>query len=71
MARREKPSGKAMKFFGGGLELTISPELIEEVMREWEAEHPGLWARDMPPTEFSRRCIAKMVATARYDGRMH
>jgi hypothetical protein len=45
-----------------GLQLQIGPDMIEQVMKEWEAEKHG---REMTPAEFSERMTAKMFDTAK------
>lgn len=47
------------------IELQLGPAMIEEVMREWEREHPGRDASEMTSKEFADRMMAKMFATAR------
>lgn len=49
-----------------GVEISISPEMIEQVFLEWEAEHPGRRANmDMGEDEFANRMMAKIRASAR------
>lgn len=48
-----------------GVAIIISPEMIEEVLSEWEAEHPGKNAREMSEDEFADRMMAKITASAR------
>jgi hypothetical protein len=51
---------------GHTVELSISPEMIERVLAEWEAENPGRDAtRDMGEDEFARRVMAEVRAGAR------
>ena len=49
-----------------GVEISMSPEMIEEVFAEWEAEHPGRRAHfDMGADEFANRMMVKIRASAR------
>lgn len=49
-----------------GVEISITPEMIERVFREWEAEHPGKHGHlDMGADEFARRMMLKIRDTAR------
>jgi hypothetical protein len=55
---------KEIKFIMGDRELTVSPELIERVYRDWMAHHPGCTPRDMTSEEFSQRMMKVMLANA-------
>jgi len=46
-------------------ELQIGPDMIEQAMREFEAENPGRKAEEMTATEFADRMMRKITATAR------
>jgi hypothetical protein len=51
---------------GRTVELTITPEMIERVLTEWDDEHPGKDATlDMGPDEFARRMMIEVRASAR------
>lgn len=51
---------------GRKVELTISREMVEQVLTEWEQEHPGQDAfPDMGEDEFADRMMAKITASAR------
>jgi hypothetical protein len=54
-----------MKIVVGGIELSFGPEMIERVLAEWEAEHPGCHALEMTPDEFARRMMIEIRAGAR------
>jgi hypothetical protein len=43
----------------------MSPEMVEQVMSEWEAQHPGQSVRDMGGDEFANRMMIKIRASAR------
>lgn len=47
------------------VELQIGTDMVEQVMKEFEAENPGRKAEDMKPAEFADRMMKKMMATAR------
>lgn len=49
----------------GQVELQIGPTMIEEVMKDYEREHPGHDASEMTSTEFADRMMAKVMDTAR------
>lgn len=57
------PKKLAMIF--GDVTLTFTPDDIEAVWSEWEADNPGKKLRDMPPGEFADRCMKRLVANAR------
>jgi hypothetical protein len=46
------------------LKLTMSKEMIEAVMDEWERAHPGRDALEMGPTEMANRIMEKIKASA-------
>jgi hypothetical protein len=48
-----------------GVEISMSPEMVEQVMSEWEAQHPGQSVRDMGADEFANRMMVKIRASAR------
>ena len=51
---------------GRTVEISITPEMIERVLREWEQEHPGADATlDMGEDEFARRVMIEVRASAR------
>lgn len=56
---------KKMAFVFGDTTMTFSPDDVEAVWKEWEAENPGKTARDMPSEEFSKRCMDRIVKSAR------
>lgn len=47
------------------VELQIGADMLEQVMKEYEAENPGRTAIEMTPKEFADRMMAKTMATAR------
>lgn len=49
----------------GLLELQVGPDMIDQVMKEFEAENPGKKADEMSPSEFADRMMKKMKASAR------
>jgi hypothetical protein len=56
---------KEIKIIAGGYEMTLgSPKIIERIMREWEAEHPGCSAEQMTSEEFAKRMMQAMYASA-------
>lgn len=56
---------KELKIIAGDHEMTLSsPEIVERIMREWEAEHPGCSAEQMTPEEFADRMMQAMRASA-------
>lgn len=49
-----------------GTEFQIGPAMIEQIMKDFEAENPGKKAAvDMTSKEFADRMMAKMKSTAR------
>ena len=46
------------------IQIDLSAASIEEVMREWEREHPGRDATEMSSKEFADRVMAKMMDSA-------
>jgi hypothetical protein len=57
---------KKMAFVFGDVTLTITPEDIEAVWKDWEAAHPGKKAdRDMPEKDFADACMKRLKASAR------
>ena len=55
-----------MKIVFDGIQMDFTPEMIEEVWKEWEAEHPGQVARmAMTSGEFAERFVAKMADSAK------
>ena len=46
--------------------LTFTPEMIEEVWKEYEQENPGRSYEDMGSKEFADRCMKKLYASAEY-----
>jgi hypothetical protein len=48
------------------LEISLSPEMVERVMREWQEEHPGVAIREMSSDEFARRMMIEVRASARF-----
>jgi hypothetical protein len=55
-----------MAFVFGNTTMTFTPDDIEAVWKEWEAENPGKIAhRDMSQDEFAKRCRARIRASAR------
>lgn len=48
-----------------GTEFQIGPAMIEQVMKDFEAENPGRKAEEMTSKEFADRMMAKMKSTAR------
>lgn len=58
---------KEVKFIiDGEVELSLSPETIMQVHREWEAAHPGQLARvAMTSDEFANRMMEKLKQSAR------
>jgi hypothetical protein len=48
-----------------GVQIEISKDMIEQVMREWESEHPGCLVIDMSPDEFADRMMKKIMASAK------
>lgn len=51
---------------GPNVEISITPEMIEQVFAEWEADHPGrLGHIDMGEDEFAKRMMTKLRASAR------
>jgi hypothetical protein len=56
---------KKMALIFGDVTLTFTPDDIEAVWKEWEANHPGKIAdRDMPPKDFADACIKLFKANA-------
>ncbi len=50
----------------GLIELTLTPEMIEETLREWEERNPGRDAvRELSPEKFADLVVEKLLATAR------
>lgn len=48
------------------VEIGVTPEMIEKVLSEWEAENPGKDAmRDMGEDEFAKRMMLRIRASAR------
>ena len=45
--------------------LEFSAEMVEAVLREYEADNPGRTAGSMTSEEFGRRMMRKIVASAR------
>jgi hypothetical protein len=49
-----------------GVEISLTPEMIEQVFLEWEALHPGQSGHvDMGADEFTRRMMIKIRDSAR------
>lgn len=48
------------------LELQLGTSMIEQVMADYEREHPGHNASEMTGKEFADRMMAKMKETARF-----
>ena len=50
-----------------GVEISITPDMIEDVFIEWEKENPGKRGHiDMGGDEFSRRMMIRIRASARF-----
>lgn len=49
------------------VEIQLGPDMIEEVMKDYERENPGKSADGMTPREFTDRMMTKMAATARHS----
>lgn len=62
---------KEMKFVFGNIEMSWTPETVERVMRQWEAEHPGMSARDMGSEEFATRMMNELRASAKHGPEVH
>jgi hypothetical protein len=45
-------------------EVTLSEAMIERVLRQWRARHPGCTLRDLTAREFSRLMMQAMRASA-------
>lgn len=50
--------------FDDKVSISITPAMIEAVMTEWEAAHPGRNAREMTSKEFGDRMMEKIYASA-------
>jgi predicted secreted Zn-dependent protease len=48
------------------VQIDMSEDMVEAVMREWELEHPGRTAREMTSGEFADRMMEKVVASAKF-----
>jgi len=58
-------SRSATLIFDGKVTVDLSEDMIEEVCREYELEHPGRTAEAMSAEEFSDRIMVKINASAK------
>ena len=55
-----------MKLRNGNVEVTMSEEMVEQVISEWQEEHPSQDAmQDMSGDEFMRRLMIEINASFR------
>lgn len=57
---------KKVAFIFGDVAMTFTPDDVEAICKEWEAEHPGKQADiHMSPKEFATRSMKRLKANAR------
>ena len=56
---------KKMVLVFGDVALTLTPDDVEAVYREWVAANPGKSLRQMLPEEFSKKLMDRMISRAK------
>lgn len=67
-ARHRRRAAVGDKWMVGGVVVEVSVDMIEAVLKEYEAENPGRTLANMTSAEFSARMMKKVLAGAKTIG---